>query len=458
MQDAVREPVKQQNAVLSALYSFNNRYTVQGVFNYAGTSTLAKEKRYRLFPSLGANWIISDELFMKDVQFVDFLKLHAQGGILGYDGLSETFYYSDMWTTNSSGSIFGPHSANQWFGSDTDNSVYRAYPNRIANTDLTWEKRKEFSLGLDALLLKKKLFVEIGYYNNVRDGMITKLANIVPYLTGIYSASPWTNYNKINYFGLETGVVFTDKINQLSYSVGGNAAIQNSKILKFDEPGYRESYLSRIGKPADSYWGLTNMGKFTSDSEAQAVVQSFDEVLYAGDLKYKDLNDDGTIDENDVNAIGHTTPRLVYALNLKLSYKNFEFSAVGSGRAFYDIPLTNRYFWNGWGDNTYSDFVNENIGGAYPRLTYQKVNNNFTASDFWLTKGDFFKIQNAELAYNLQLKNKKVIGADLIRFYLRGANLLTFSNVKDVDPESINSGISVYPLFRTFTGGINITF
>lgn len=125
---------------------------------------------------------------------------------------------------------------------------------------------------------------------------------------------------------------------------------------------------------------------------------------------------------------------------------------------FFDIPLTSKYFWNGWSDNNYSDFVKNNIDGAYPRLTYYKVSNNFVTSDFWLTKGDYFKIQNVELAYNLPADKLQIIRSRGIRFYVRGSNLLTISKVKDIDPESPTSGIDSYPLFKTFTGGIKLTF
>lgn len=458
MKDAVREPVRQQNAVFSALYSYNNKYSLHGVVNYAGTSSFAEGKRYEVFPSVGVSWVLSEEKFMQGLRFIDYLKLRAEGGVIGYDGLSSTFYYNDSWTTNTTGGIFGAHTTNQWFGSETDNSVYRTSASRIANPNLTWEKRNELSVGLDALLFHKKLFIDITYYNNTRDGIITQLENVVPYITGINSASPWYNYDKINYSGFETGIQYSDKIGQLAFTIGGNATIQDSKILKYDEPNYREAYLSRIGKSADAWFGHTYVGKYASDEEAQLTVQKYDEKLYAGDLKYQDMNRDGEIDDKDKSQVGHTNPRLIYALNMQLNYKNFELIAVGTGRAFYDIPLTNRYFWNGWGDNTYSKFVQENMGGSYPRLTYQKVNNNFTSSDFWLVNGGFFKIQNVELAYNLHFKDKNATGIKSVRFYTRGANLWTISKVKDVDPESINSGISVYPLFRTFTGGIKLTF
>ena len=132
--------------------------------------------------------------------------------------------------------------------------------------------------------------------------------------------------------------------------------------------------------------------------------------------------------------------------------------ALGAGRAFYDIALTNSYFWSGWGDDNYSDFVKNNVGGAYPRLTYYKVNNNFVTSDFWLTSGSYFKIQNVELSYTIPAQKLQFMAGRAVKIYARGANLLTFSKVKDVDPESINSGISVYPLFKTFSGGVKFNF
>jgi hypothetical protein len=284
------------------------------------------------------------------------------------------------------------------------------------------------------------------------------LFNSVPYLVGISSALPRYNYNKTRYTGVEAGVQFTENVSDFGYSIGANATVQNSKLVKYDEPAYRNDYQLRTGSPVDTYWGQTYVGKFATDAEALEVPQLYDAVLKAGDLKYKDMNGDGFIDDNDMSAIGHTTPRLYYALNAKLRFKNFDFTVIGTGFAFFDIPMTGKYYWNGWGDNNYSNFVKDNVGGAYPRLTYYKVNSNFVASDFWLTKGDYFKIQNVELAYNVPADKLQIIRSRGLRIYVRGANLLTISQVKDLDPESTLSGVDVYPLFRTFTGGIKLTF
>ena len=452
------EPQRTQNGVFTGRYSYDNKYIFNGVLNYGGTSSFDIGNRYAIFPSAGLAWVVSEENFMKNIKCIDYLKLRAEGGVIGFESFLSPFSYRDRWNVNNNGTLFGPASTNQWFGNTTENLVYRISPNRTGNPEITWEKRKEFSAGLDGMFFNQKLTLELTYYNNLRDGAISQVSSRIPNIVGISSALPRYNFNKIRYTGLEMGIQYTDNMGQFRYSLGGNGTMQNSKVEKFDEPQYRYDYQIRTGKAADTYYGLTYIGKFASDAEALEIPQRYDEELHTGDLKYKDMNGDGIIDDNDSSPIGHTTPRLYYAVNLKLNYKGFEFYALGTGRAFYDIGLTNQYFWNGWGDNNYSDFVKDNIGEAYPRLTYDKVNNNFVGSTFWLVKGGFFKIQNIELAYNLPANSLKIIGARGIRFFIRGANLLTISKIKDVDPESISSGIDYYPLFSTYSAGIKLTF
>ncbi len=456
--NGIEEPQREQSIIWTGGYSFKDKYNFRAVLDYSGTFSFDANKRFVLLPSLGASWVVSDESFMSNLKFVNYLKLRAEAGIIGDENFENPFLYRDNWTTNTSGAVFGPYSTNPWFGSTQDNQVYRVAPSRTGNSAITWEKRKEISAGFDALLFNNKVLVDLTYYYNQRDGEIVQLTNSLPLIAGISSAIPYYNFNKTAYFGLETGLSYTGKAGDLRFTLGGTAVIQNSRILQYDEPNYRFDYQTRVGKPADSYWGLTYLGKFTDDAETTVIPQIYDAVLHEGDLKYQDMNLDQVIDDNDMSAIGHTLPRLYYSLNAKFNYKNLELTVIGTGRALYDIPLTNSYFWNGWGDNNYSAFVKDNLGGAYPKLTYYKVNNNFVNSDFWLTKGGYFKIQNVELAYNLRSQLLQGIGNRGARLFVRGANLMTLTKVKDVDPESVDSGVSYYPLFRTFTGGISLTF
>lgn len=453
------EPQRTQNGILTTKYSYKDKYIFNGVLNYGGTSAFDEGNRFGLFPSAGGAWVISEENFMKKAKFIDYLKLRVEGGVLGYESFRAPFAYRDRWTNNNNGTLFGPTTTTtQWFGNTTETLVYRTSSNRTGNPDITWEKRKEFSTGIDALFFKQKLFLEMTYYNNLRDGQITQVSSRTPNIAGVSGALPNFNFNNIRYTGLEFGLQFTDKIQNFSYSFGGNGAMQKAIYEKFDEPAYRYDYQIRTGREIDTYYGQTYVGKFATDAETLEIPQLYDQSLHAGDLKYKDMNGDGFVDDSDASPIGNTSPRLFYSVNLRLTYKGFELYALGTGRAFYDVALTNKYFWSGWGDNNYSDFVKDNIGGAYPRLTYNKVNNNFIGSSFWLHEGGFFKVQNVELSYTLPANTLDMMGVRGARFFIRGANLLTISKIEDVDPESLNSGLDSYPLFTTFSAGVKLTF
>ena len=453
---ATKEPQRIETLVLTGRYTYNNKYIFNGVLNYGGSSSFAPDNRFDLSPSGGIAWVVSEESFLKNIKCIDYLKLRVEGGTLGSESFLSPFMYRDNWNSGGGGS-FGAYSTNQWFG-NKQSSIYVTTPNRTGNPDIGWEKRREVSAGLDGLFFNRKLGIDLTFYQVLRDGIFTYPTSNIPYVAGVSNAIPLVNFNKVSYQGIEIGMTYNDKVGQLNYSLGGNATVQNTKNVRLDEPAYSNSYQFRQGHASDTYYGLTYIAKFKDDAEALVVPQLFDQLLHAGDLKYKDTNGDGVINENDYSPIGHTTPRLFYAVNLTLKYKGFELFTLGAGRAFYDIPLTNRYFQNGWGDNTYSEFVKNNIGGAYPRLTYNKVNNNFVPSTFWLAKGGFFKIQNVELAYNLPANSLKIIGARGTRLFVRGSNLLTLSKIKDVDPESIGSGVDAYPLFSTYSAGIKLTF
>jgi TonB-linked SusC/RagA family outer membrane protein len=454
----IEEPRRTLNAIISANYTFADKLSIQAVGNYAGTYSFSPSKRSVLFPAVGLGYVISDEKFLKKVKFLDFLKLRAEVGQNGYEAYTSPFYYNSVYTYNTSGTKFGPAPTGYWFGSAEDKTQYQTYPSRIGNPDITWETRKEFSVGMEALMFKKKLSVDVAYFNNLRDGQITQIANSLPYTAGLSGARPYFNYNATRYTGVETSIQYNQKIGKLQFSIGGNVTTQASEIVKLDEPNYRFAYQSHVGQSANAYYGLVCIGKFATDAETLVVPQLFDATLHAGDLKYKDMNGDGVVDAQDVSQIGNTSPKLFYGINIHVAYKAFDMTVIGTGRALYDLPMTNSYYWNGWGDNNYSNFVKDNIGGAYPKLTYYQVVNNFQGSTFWLQKGGFFKIQNVELAYTLSQAAAYRLHSRGVRFFVRGANLLTITKVKGVDPESVDSGITSYPLFKTFTAGLKLTF
>jgi TonB-linked SusC/RagA family outer membrane protein len=456
--NGIEEPHRNINFVWSNSYTFKDKYSVQAVLNYAGNSSFTQEMRYKLFSAFGANWVMSDENFMSNVNFISYLKLRAQYGILGNETYLFPHYYETRWSQDGSGGSFGPAGSLQWFGTTTESGVRRTSLQRTGNSDLTWGTRQEFNVGFDATFIKNKLYAQVTYWNWKDKGAISQLNNVIPFVAGLQGGRPYSNYNENGYNSVSTDIQYTDKIGSFEFSVGVNATSTAGKRLQYDEPNYRYDYQKRTGKASDAIFGQTYIKKFDTDAEALEVPQIYDDVLKAGDLKYADMNGDGVVDDNDQSMIGHSSPRLYYGINLTMKYQGFELFILGAGRAFYDIQLTNPYYWGGWGDYNYSNFVKNNVGGSYPRLSYYKVNNNFITSNFWMTNGSYFKIQNVELSYTIPASMVQFMGSRGVKIYVRGANLLTISQVKEVDPESVNSGVSVYPLFRTFTGGVKLNF
>ncbi len=465
------EPQREQAGIFTALYSYQDKYTVQGVLNYGGTSGMAPGHYYTISPSVGFGWIVSEEKFMKNQHFLNYLKVRGEIGETSVDAFRGPYAYRDRWDLNTNtGNTdkFGTYYSNtgNWIGTYKQSANnYRAFPNRIGNPEIDLERRRELSLGIDAEMLKHKLSLEFNYYNILRYNVITNRANTTPILSGTTSTLPVVNYNSYSYKGVELGLKFRDRIGDFSYLVGGNAFTQKPIIEQVDEPNYRNDYQKTVGGPSDAIRGLKYLGRFATDAEANLIPQ-FGENLHAGDLRYEDKNGDGVVDDNDAQTIGHSTPKLYYAINLNIAYKNIELTVTGVGRAFYDQMLNSKYYTNGSGDNIYSKFVLDNIdengmGGAYPKLTYYQISNNFKTSGFRLVDNSFFKIQNFELAWKLPVqKFDWMKGVRGFRIFARGANVYTIGNLKDkeVEPENINAGINNYPLNITLTGGVKLTF
>ncbi|MBQ6821489.1 MAG: SusC/RagA family TonB-linked outer membrane protein [Bacteroidales bacterium] len=457
-QKFITEHRREMNFGFNARYAYKGRYLVQASLNEHGTYSLLKA--WSFSPSLGLGWIISDEAFLKGAKWLDFLKLRVQGSYLSYDSRTSANRDVDNYSWNNSGQKFGPYTTNQWFGSNTSANVNRTYLSMLGNPALGLERRMELSGGVDLTAFGKRLDVSLSGYLVSQQGIITQMQNAVPLTAGISTGSFYQNYDSNLNRGVELNVSWKDKAGDFSYRIGGWLASHWSTIVKADTQDYAEPYRSREGKSATAIWGLKYLGQFTTDEETIVVPQLFDDSLVAGDFRYQDMNGDGYVDSSDICVIGDSAPKLVGALNVNLGWKGLDFTLVGTFRAFYQAQLTNSWFWNGWGDNNYSKYTLNHINDpAAPRLTYNKVNNNYQMSGRWLADGSFFKIQSLEIGYSLPVKAMKI---DKVvrgfRFYVRANNLLTLSGIQDVDPEALSSGITNYPLMKTFVGGLKVTF
>ena len=447
---------RQQSVIGSLSWSFKERYSVDVVADYAGNARLPQANRYRLFPSGGVAWVVSNEPFMKGAGFVDLLKLRAQGGLLGTaDLFSAPYLYESSYSYTTGAMTFGPTVYDRWFGDNTDPSGSTTL-NRLYNPDLNWELRKEADLGAEVRLMKR-LSLFFNYFWHIRDGIIANVQAKEPGMTGLGGMMVYDNGISMRYNGWEAGVGWEDRIGKFHYAISFMASRYFSEYLKLDTDFYAYNYQSQVGRSTTAIWGYVYDGKFTSEEQIASSPLLTSET-YVGDLKYADQNGDGSINTNDCRFIGDTEPKLNYALNLDLGWGPFKLLVTGTGKAGFDLQLTNSYFWNGWGDGNYSAFVRDNIGGDYPRLSYTRSANNFVVSRFWIRDGSFFKIQSAELSYTAPAGFGARLGTEGAVFFMRGANLLTFTSVPYIDPEAPASGVTTVPLFRTFTCGVRFLF
>ena len=452
------ERQRQQYFTLDGGWSYRDRYSAEIALEYAGSSRYKGAARWGFFPSVGLAWTVSNEEWMKGARAIDNLKLHAQAGKgAAADVFGTGWLYQGNYNLTS-GMTYGPTtiSGAQWFGNLTRTSKYTSLT-RNPNEALTWPWIKQVDFGVDLDLLECLHIGASGYYWK-SGGQIGDVNSVLPSVFGLANISVYDNYEEEDTGGWDVNVCYHRNFGDFGLKIGADLYSWkriNSKLIS-DE--YSEEYQKKTGTSTTSIWGLQCLGKYKSEEQIQSEPSyAAKTAIQVGDLMYKDMNGDGNIDTNDRIIIGDSNPKLRYSLNLGLTWKNFDFQVVGTGRFGGNVSFTNEYFWQGWGDGNYSAFVRDNIGGAYPNLTYTKSTNNFVASSFWLREASWFKVQNVELGYNLNFR-EKTKGLRGMRFSVKGENLLTLTNLEYVDPEATGAGVSSYPLFRLVTGGVKFNF
>lgn len=439
-------------------YTFKNKYTIEGSSSYMGSDKFNKENRWGLYGAGGFAWLISNEDFLKDSKTINYLKLKGSYGVMGYDrqgnGTFDYLLFRDFY--QSSGSFrTGPQNSAVDFG-------WRA--GQIGNPNLTFEESEEFNVGIEARLFNNKIDLEVNYFNELRTGMPVVLRNALPDYTG--ELKPIGNFNEVSNKGVDLAIRYTDKIGDLNFSLGGNLIYSKSVNEVFDEINLYP-HLNRTGQVTDAIWGWQADGLYQNDADitSHGVTSSYGEII-PGDVKLVDITNDrgdNVIDQFDQKNIGNWFPRVNYSLNLNLEYKGLELYVLGQGTSGSDKLLNNSYYWN-TGENKYSyhalgSAVPGAVAGASsPRLTSLSQSHSYRNSTYWLTSGDFFKLRTAELAYNFSEKISSKFGASNFRLFVRGNDLFTISKIKDLDPESLNSGVTNYPGFRTISLGLKLTY
>ncbi|MCF8379000.1 MAG: SusC/RagA family TonB-linked outer membrane protein [Bacteroidales bacterium] len=454
--DARSQDLISQDMSFSMMYTFNNRYGLDYIMSYTGLMNLPQDKRFKMYPTIGASWIISEEPFMANVAFLELLKFRASYGTMGFYNSEDAFLYNTYWSEGS-WTVF-----NNRFESSRQN--YRGtYLIQLGNENIDRATQTEFNAGTDAILFSGRLSIGMDYYEIQREGMI--MLSPIPSILG--TRNYWDNIGAEQHRGFDLSLAFRNLSTEtFSYSVGLNAGYNISEVLASNEVDFPYEWMKRVGNPADAIYGLVAEGLLSENDLNNEPIQTFGEVKQ-GNIKYKDLNDDGLVmSAIDEKMIGHYDPRISYSIHFNLSYKNFGLFILGYGLADYDVNIRNNPYYYAYGNNKYSEFVlnnswspeNPNSEARHPRLTAGTNSNDNRNSSYWLVDGGFFSIQKLEFSY--KIPETFLVKNDLadLTFFIRGKNLYSISKEKELDPANRNFGVLTYPSMRTFVLGLSLSF
>lgn len=441
-------------------YNYDNKYFAQAAVTESYYNRYDNGRRWGTFWAVGLGWDISKEKFM-EASKIDQLKLRTTYGHTG-NGIDNAGYFSYLKRYNEDGGF--------WYSNGTSmsngGSVSEISP--LANTLLTWEKGRKVNVGLDLTLLKNRLTLSADYYNDYYYDILQSRGKSIE-LLGI--AYPAENIGKTRYYGLETQLSWQDHIGKVNYYVSANWSMEQNKRLFMDEQYVPYDYLKMTGQPTGTIYGLVATGFLTAKDIADGypVMNGFNNIQ-AGDVKYKDMNGDGEINEFDRTVIGGDKPTCYFGIDLGFEWKGLEVTALIQGAYNRDLYNSDRTLLEGFQvigqsyGQAYTNLLNrwtpETAETAtYPRLTaggnMYNYGNNWNSSLF-VQNGNYIRLKNATVSYKLPENFcRNYLGGLRVKIFVQGQNLLTWSRTRLQDPEVT---FTSYPLQRTITTGINLNF
>lgn len=447
-------------------YNYDEKYLFEAVVRRDGSSRFGVNNKFGYFPSVSAGWVVSKEGFFADNKVVNFLKLRGGYGVVGNDNIGDFSYVA----------LLGD-GRNYTFGNSGNYNVGYSPVAPFPSPDLKWEETRSTNIGFDASIMRD-FTLTVEWYTKLTKNILQN-PRVPSYLGGV--SNPAANVADMKNSGVEFELGYRKQIGEVNFSANGNLSFLKNKITNLG-PGI--SYLSGgesfqnttypitrtlVGQPYNSFYGFQTDGIFQTQAEVDSYVGSKGKIqpnARPGDFRYKDLNGNGQIDDTDRTVIGNPTPKYTYGLTLNAAYKGFDIMVFGTGAggnkifqglrrldvstANYQTTILGR--WTGPGTSN-----------TIPRLIDGDPNGNFTnPSDFYLQKGDYFRIKVAQIGYSLPKATISKLGMQRARIYVMSENLFTFTKYTGYDPEigggvlSIDRGI--YPQARSFMLGLTVGF
>ncbi|PVX52324.1 TonB-linked SusC/RagA family outer membrane protein [Balneicella halophila] len=449
-------------------YNYDNKYYLTANLRHDGSSKFGKDKRWGTFPSVALKWKISNETFfqpMAENGTWTSAALRAGWGQVGNDKISLYQYTTAVSNNKQYGYVFGKD----------QRLYYGATIEGIGNPSIHWETVESTNIGLDLAFLNNRLGVTFDWFNKKTKEML--LREPIPDFVG-YTSSPYSNVGDVENRGWELSLNYKGSpTDDLSYNLGINLGRAKTEVLDLGEVDFLSAGFVRIdnatrtevGNEIGAFYGYVTDGIFQTQAEIDS--HATQSGAQPGDIRFKDLNDDGKIDAEDRTFIGSPYPDLTYGFNLGINYKDFDFSMFWQG--VYGNDLFNFMIFEtmnpGKTTNKYTDILDSWNGpgtsNSVPRLSTQDTNDNLRVSDRYIEDGSYLRLRNIQLGYSLPVEVTDKLRVNRVRLYVAAQNLFTITDYSGLDPEigrydSLSIGIDegIFPHARTWMIGANITF
>lgn len=453
-------------------YAYKDKYLTEFNWGYTGSENFEKGKQFGFFPAVSVGWVLSEEPFIKKMMpWMDQFKIRASYGEVGNDEIAgRRFPYITLVNTDDNAYSFGEF---------TNNSA-QGYRIRTMGTPyLTWEVAKKYDVGVDFSFFNSKITGTIDWFLDKRDDIFMK-RNQMPLTTGLADQTPMANVGKMKSYGWDGNIAYTQRIGQVNLQLRANFTYQTTDVIDRDEAANELWYKMEKGFQLNQSRGLIALGLFKDQEDidrSPSQVALSNKTILPGDIKYKDVNGDGVITDDDKVPLGYReTPGLQYGLGLSANWKNWGINMLFQGTGKCD------FFVGGNGPHAFHDgkrgnilqvmvdgnrWIPKEISGTeatedpnadWPRLTYTNNNNNNRKSTYWLKERKYLRLRNLEITYDLpQMWTRKFLVSNM-RIGFIGQNLFTWAPFKWWDPEGTNESGSSYPINRTYSCYIQFSF
>ncbi|MFT4093903.1 MAG: TonB-dependent receptor [Niabella sp.] len=461
---------KQRSLVYRLTYGYNNKYLLEAAGRYDGHYYFAPGHRFGFFPAFSAAWRISQEQFMQGINWLNDLKIRASYGQSG-NLAGAAFQYQSGYNLLSTSSVLS--------GTLTQGLQEAQVP----NPDITWERAKKTDIGFDARLLKNTLSIEADYFFEKRSNMLVTPNVTVPAEYGIGLSQ--VNAGSMENQGFELTANFNYGIsNELHAGLAGNFSYAKNKLLQVYESAasYNKPGLRQTGRPLGTQFGYKAIGFFSEDdfdasgNLKEGIASQTWSPLAPGEIRYADVSGsegvpDGVIDEYDEMPIGHPSyPGIVYGFTPSISYKGFELSVLFQGAGMRSVQLSSSavlaFDNNKSAPITTLDYwTAEHTNATYPRLTTTPSSNTSQPSSFWERNASYLRLRTGMLSYTIPPAISKRMGMNMLKVYLSGQNIITWSPLKNFDPEVATNAVGgntgrgwYFPTQKVVTFGVNVLF